>query len=143
MSASERFDTIIAGGRIIDGTGCPGYDADIGIRNGQIAAIGHLDHGSAGKVIDARGRIVAPGHVSQHSHYDVALFWDPYCSNAGENGVTTVVNANCGFGVAPVRAADKDRTMRMLETTEQIPVAHQRHGDEGTHGERLPDRGVA
>jgi N-acyl-D-aspartate/D-glutamate deacylase len=64
--------------------------------------------------------------VTQHSHYDVALFWDPYCSNSGENGVTTVVNANCGFGVAPVRPRDIERTMQMLETTEQIPVAHQR-----------------
>lgn len=120
-----KFDTIIRGGRIVDGTGGPAYHSDIGIRDGRIAAIGALANASADDVIDARGKIVAPGHVNQHSHYDVALFWDPYCSNAGENGVTTVVNANCGFGIAPVRPADRLRTMKMLETTEQIPVAHQ------------------
>jgi N-acyl-D-aspartate/D-glutamate deacylase len=120
------YDTIIRGGRIVDGTGCPGFYGDVGITGGRIAAVGNLGRSDAKRVIEAEGRIVAPGHVNQHSHYDVALFWDPYCSNAGENGVTTVVNANCGFGLAPVRASDMDRTMRMLETTEQIPVAHQR-----------------
>ncbi len=120
------YDTIISGGRIVDGTGCPAYYGDIGISDGRIAAIGNLKSASAGQVLDARGRIVAPGHVAQHAHYDVAVFWDPYLSNSGENGVTTVVNANCGFGVAPVKPEDRERTMKMLETTEQIPVAHQR-----------------
>lgn len=121
-----RYDTIIRGGRIVDGTGCPAFYGDIGITSGRIAAIGNLGRSDAREVIDASGKTVAPGHVNQHSHYDVALFWDPYCSNAGENGVTTTVNANCGFGIAPVRARDRERTMQMLETTEQIPVSHQR-----------------
>lgn len=121
-----KFDTIISGGRIVDGTGKPAFHADLGIVGGRIVEIGDLSTAQADQAIDASGKIVAPGHVNQHSHYDVQLFWDPYCSNAGENGVTTVVNANCGFGVAPVRKSDMDRTMQMLETTEQIPVAHQR-----------------
>jgi len=120
------FDTIIKGGRIVDGTGSPAFYADVGIKDGRIAAVGALKAASARQILDAKGKIVAPGHVSQHSHYDVALFWDPYCSNSGENGVTTLVNANCGFGVAPVRPRDIERTMQMLETTEQIPVTHQR-----------------
>ena len=135
-----QFDTIIRGGRIVDGTGSPAYYADIGIRDGRIASIGALSGARADEVIEATGCIVAPGHVNQHSHYDVALFWDPYCSNAGENGVTTVVNANCGFGIAPVRPADRLRTMQMLETTEQIPVAHQQSAlpwDWETFGEYL------
>ena len=107
------FDTIISGGRVVDGTGSPAFYADVGIVDGKIAAIGKLAHGKSKQVIDAEGKIVAPGHVTQHSHYDVALFWDPYCSNSGENGVTTVVNANCGFGVAPVRSHDIERTMQM------------------------------
>lgn len=122
----SAFDTVIRGGCIVDGTGCPGYYADLGIRDGRIAAIGDLRHEPCQRTIDASGCIVAPGHINQHSHFDVALFWDPYCSNAGENGVTTVVNANCGFGVAPARVSDRERTMQMLETTEQIPVSHQR-----------------
>jgi N-acyl-D-amino-acid deacylase len=124
--AVTRFDTIIRGGRIVDGTGGPSFHADLGINAGRIAAIGNLAGAEAQQIIDAQGRIVAPGHINQHSHYDVALFWDPYCSNGGENGGTTFLNANCGFGVAPVRAQDRERAMMMLETTEQIPVSHQR-----------------
>jgi N-acyl-D-aspartate/D-glutamate deacylase len=120
------FDTVIRGGRIIDGTGAAAYFADLGIRDGVIAAIGNLKSASAKEWIGAEGKVVAPGHVSAHSHYDVSLFWDPYCSNSGENGVTTLLNANCGFGLAPVRPADRERTMLMLENTEQIPVSHQR-----------------
>ena len=120
------FDTIISGGRVVDGTGSPAFYADVGIADGKIAAIGNLARSQLEASHRCQGKIVAPGHVTQHSHYDVALFWDPYCSNSGENGVTTVVNANCGFGVAPVRARDIERTMQMLETTEQIPVSHQR-----------------
>mgnify|MGYP001022704925 CR=1 FL=1 len=70
--------------------------------------------------------IVAPGHVTQHAHYDAQVFWDPYCSNSGENGVTTILNANCGFSIAPVRPKDRERTMLMLSTTEQVPVEQQR-----------------
>ena len=122
----QKFDTIIEGGFVVDGTGSPGNYCDIGIVGDQISEIGHLKGRDATQRIDASGKIVAPGHITQHTHYDVALFWDPYCSNSGENGVTTVVNANCGFGIAPVRPKDQERTMGMLETTEQIPVAHQR-----------------
>ena len=124
--STNKYDTIIEGGYLVDGTGSPGTYTDIAILDGKIAAIGDLDGCDAKNRIDATGKIVAPGHITQHSHYDAALFWDPYCSNSGENGVTTVVNANCGFGFAPVRESDKERCMAMMETTEQIPVAHQR-----------------
>ncbi len=122
----STYDTIIEGGFLVDGTGSPGTYSDLGIIDGRIATIGDLKSDTANQRIDARGKIVAPGHITQHTHYDCALFWDPYVSNSGENGVTTVVNANCGFGIAPVRPSDQERCMGMLETTEQIPVAHQR-----------------
>lgn len=121
-----RFDTLIRNGRIVDGTGSPAFYGSVGIRDGRIVEIGGLADAEADEIIDAEGKIVAPGHVTIHSHYDAQLFWDPYCSNSGEHGVTTVLNANCGFSVAPVRAKDRDRTMSMLSTTEQIPVAHQK-----------------
>lgn len=120
------FDTIIHDGLVVDGTGSPAAYGDVAISDGRIAEIGNLKRRAAHRRISARGKIVAPGHVSSHAHYDVALFWDPYCSNSGENGITTVVNANCGFGIAPVRAHDRERTMAMLETTEQISVREQR-----------------
>ncbi len=123
-----KFDTLIRNGLIVDGTGASSFYADIGIKDGRIAEIGDLSARTAGREIDADGRIVAPGHVTQHSHYDAALFWDPYCQGSALNGVTTVVNSNCGFGFAPVRPADIERTMLMMSTTEQIPVEHQRDG---------------
>ncbi|MEM9610231.1 MAG: amidohydrolase family protein [Actinomycetota bacterium] len=123
---STSFDTVIVNGLIVDGTGAPGSRGDLGIIDGRVAAIGDLGDATAERRIDAEGRIVAPGHITQHTHYDAALFWDPYASNSGENGVTTVVNSNCGFGFAPVRPEDRERTMAMMSTTEQIPVEHQR-----------------
>lgn len=120
------FDTLISNGFIVDGTGAPGHYGDVGIRDGRIAEVGKLAGRDATSVIDATGLTVAPGHITQHTHYDAALFWDPYCLDAGHNGVTTVANANCGFGFAPVKPQDAERTMLMMSTTEQIPVEHQR-----------------
>jgi len=120
------FDLVISGGYIVDGTGSPGCYADLGVRGDRVSEIGDLRNATALKRIDATGKTVAPGFVTQHTHYDVALFWDPYCLDAARNGITTVVNANCGFGIAPVKPSDRERVMGMLETTEQIPVSHQR-----------------
>ncbi|WP_168072242.1 amidohydrolase family protein [Caulobacter sp. SSI4214] len=123
-----RFDTLIRNGFVIDGTGTPGVYADIGLKDGRVAAIGRLLEQDAADVIDASGMVVAPGHVTQHAHHDAQLFWDPYCANSGEHGVTTILNANCGFSIAPVRPQDRERTMLMLSTTEQVPVEQQRAG---------------
>ncbi|MEG9863002.1 MAG: amidohydrolase family protein [Parvularculales bacterium] len=120
------FDNIISGGFVIDGTGLPGVYADVGIVGGVITKIGNLTGEETKQRIDAKGKIVAPGFITQHTHYDASLFWDPYCLDAGHNGVTTVVNANCGFGFAPVRKENQERIMGMMETTEQIPVHHQK-----------------
>lgn len=122
----RHFDTIIRNGIVVDGTGAPSFKGDVAISNGRIVAVASKVAGTADEEIDAAGMIVAPGHVTQHCHYDAQLFWDPYCSNSGEHGVTTVLNANCGFSVAPVRKADQERTMMMLETTEQIPAEYQK-----------------
>lgn len=122
----QRFGCIIRNGRIIDGTGAPERRGDVGIIAGRIAKIGNLSAAAADEVIDAAGKIVAPGHITQHAHYDAAVFWSPWCMDSGEQGVTSILNANCGFSIAPVRAADRERTMLMLSTTEQIPVEQQR-----------------
>jgi len=123
-----QFDTIIRNGWLVDGTGSPSRNADIGIVGGRISKIGNLAHASADELIDAGGRIVAPGHITQHSHYDAAIFWSPTCLDSGINGVTTTLNANCGFSIAPARPADRERLMLMMSTTEQIPVEQQRIG---------------
>lgn len=100
----------------------------IGIVDGRIAEIGELAQARATEVIDAKGRIVAPGHITQHSHYDAAIFWSPTCLDSAEQGVTSALNANCGFSIAPARPADRERIMMMLSTTEQVPVEQQRLG---------------
>ena len=121
---SARYDVVIRNGWIVDGTRFPRYRADIGIRDGVIAKIGTIAPADAARVLDAEGLIVAPGFVDLHTHYDAQIHWDPYCSNSGENGVTTVIAGNCGFAFAPCKEADRDRYMLMMENTEQVPYQH-------------------
>jgi len=120
------YDLLIKNGTIIDGLRMPAYRGDIGIRGGKIVAMGNVQ-GSATRVIDATGRIVAPGFMDIHTHYDAALSggtrWDPYASLSGWHGVTTVAIGNCGFGFAPVRPEDRERAMRRMERTETIPLS--------------------
>jgi N-acyl-D-aspartate/D-glutamate deacylase len=116
-------DLLIKGGLIVDGTRAPRYIGDIAIRNGLIERIGRsLPEAGAARVIDARGRIVAPGVIDPHTHYDAQVHWDPYCTNSSWHGNTTVVVGNCGFGFMPCRPEDRDRYMLMMENTEQVPL---------------------
>jgi len=115
------YDTIIAGGMVVDGTRAQRLRADVGIKDGRVATVGRLSAADADEVLDATGMIVAPGHVDLHTHYDAQLFWDPYCTLSGWHGVTSVVIGNCGFGFAPVRPEDRDRSMLTMTRTEAIP----------------------
>ena len=121
-----EYDLLIKNGTIIDGMRMPAYRGDIGIRGGKIVAMGNVQ-GSATRVLDATGRIVAPGFMDIHTHYDAALSggtkWDPYATLSGWHGVTTVAIGNCGFGFAPVRPEDRERAMRRMERTESIPLS--------------------
>jgi N-acyl-D-aspartate/D-glutamate deacylase len=118
----DRFDTLIRGGMVIDGTRMPRLRADVGIRDGRIAAIGRLAGATAEQIIDADGLIVAPGFIDLHTHYDAQVFWDPYCTLSGWHGVTSVVIGNCGFGFAPVRPEDRERAMLSMTRVEAIPL---------------------
>src|SRR3954471_17508348 len=122
------YDTIIAGGTVVDGTRAQRLRADVGIVDGRIAAIGRLSPTDADEVLDAEGMIVAPGHVDLHTHYDAQLFWDPYCTLSGWHGVTSVVIGNCGFGFAPVRPEDRERAMRSMTRVEAIPYGAMKAG---------------
>src|ERR1700761_8671074 len=95
-------DLIIRGGTIVDGTGVASYEGDIAIDGSQIVGVGRVAS-PARYEINARGKIVTPGWVDIHSHYDGQATWDSYLSPSGAHGVTSVVMGNCGVGFAPVR----------------------------------------
>ena len=115
------FDLIIRGGTIVDGAGMPGYQADIGVRDGIIAEIGDLKSETADEVIDAEGMVVSPGFIDGHTHMDAQVFWDDIGSNSCWHGVTSVVMGNCGFSMGPCAEADKDLVLHNFERAEDIP----------------------
>lgn len=123
-----RYDIVIKGGTVIDGLRTPRYKADVGIKDGLITQIGRIEASDGDEVVDATGRVVAPGIVDVHTHYDSQLFWDPWCTMSGWHGVTTVVIGNCGFGFAPCKPEDQDRTMLSLSRNEAVPIKTMRAG---------------
>ena len=95
------FDTIIRGGTVIDGTGRPGFSADVGVTAGRITAVDDLSAAPASRVIDASGRVVTPGFIDIHRHADAAAFRPGYGELELRQGLTTIVNGNCGLSAAP------------------------------------------
>jgi N-acyl-D-amino-acid deacylase len=115
------YDLKITGGTIVDGTGGPARRGDVAIANGKIAALGAAK-GSAAATIDAEGRVVAPGFVDIHTHYDAQVMWDRMLTISPWHGVTTVVIGNCGFGVAPTRPEHRGLILRTLEKVEGMSL---------------------
>ena len=113
------YDLLVKNGTVVDGSGSPGYRADVGIIGGKIAAIGRINEG-AKQTIDAEGHIVSPGFVDGHTHMDAQIFWDPIGSCSCYHGVTSVVMGNCGFTLAPCKQEDADMVFRNLERAEDL-----------------------
>lgn len=116
------YDLVIKGGTVIDGLQTPRYKADVAIAGGRVVQIGRISASDGAEVVDAAGKVVAPGFVDLHTHYDSQLFWDPWCTMSGWHGVTSVVIGNCGFGFAPCRPPDRERTMLSLSRNEAVPM---------------------
>jgi len=115
------LDRLIRGGVVIDGTGAPRRTADIGIRDGRIAAIGRISE-AARETVDADGAIIAPGFIDIHTHYDAQLLWDKSLTPSCFHGVTTIVGGNCGFTIAPLSDDGGRYIRRMLSRVEGMPL---------------------
>lgn len=121
------YDLKIVGGTIVDGTGADRFVGDLGIKDGKVVAMGAAP-ADADQTIDATGRIVSPGFVDIHTHYDAQVMWDPMVSCSPWHGVTTIVMGNCGFSVSPTRPEHRDLIMRTLENVEGMSVDALRAG---------------
>ena len=114
------FDLIIKNGLIYDGKGSKPYKADLAISNEKIVGIGDIQ-GDAKEIINAEGKIVTPGFVDIHTHYDGQVTWDPYLRPSTYHGVTTVVMGNCGVGFSPCKPDQRDWLIGLMEGVEDIP----------------------
>ncbi|MBV9541307.1 MAG: amidohydrolase family protein [Alphaproteobacteria bacterium] len=114
------YDLVIRNGQLADGTGAPLRTADIAVKDGKIAAVGAVSGGGK-EEIDATGKLVTPGFVDIHTHYDGQATWDSQLNPSSWHGVTTVVMGNCGVGFAPVRKQDHNRLIELMEGVEDIP----------------------
>jgi N-acyl-D-amino-acid deacylase len=115
------FDLIIKNGRIVDGSGLPAYLGDIAVSDGRICKIGKVEE-EAKHTVDAAGKVIAPGFIDPHTHFDAQLLWDGACKPALEHGVTTVVPGNCSLSLAPLKAEHRQKLVGMFNQIEEMPL---------------------
>lgn len=115
------YDLIIRNALIVDGSGRPGYSGALAVKDGCIAALGDLDDATARETHDARGRVLAPGFIDPHTHFDAQLCWDGHATPSLEHGVTTVIPGNCSLSLAPVRAPHREFMAAAFRQIEEMP----------------------
>jgi len=113
-------DTVIRGGTIVDGTGRQAFTGDVAIDGDRITGVGGKA-GAAKRDIDADGKLVTPGWVDVHTHYDGQATWDKELAPSSWHGVTTILFGNCGVGFAPCRPHERDLLIKVMEGVEDIP----------------------
>ncbi len=116
------YDLVIRGGLVVAGDGGEAYAADVAVKDGVTAAVG-ANLAAGVEEVDARDRIVTPGFVDIHTHYDGQITWEERLKPSSGHGVTTVVMGNCGVGFAPARSGDHELLIRLMEGVEDIPEA--------------------
>ncbi len=114
------LDLVIRNGKVVDGSGQPGFYADVGVMDGKIVKIGTIPE-VAEKEIDATGKIVAPGFIDPHTHFDAQLLWDGCAKPAIEHGITTIVPGNCSLSLAPLKAKHRMKLVGMFNQIEEMP----------------------
>ena len=124
---AHTHDLVIRGGTVIDGTGVPAREADVAVDNGRISAVAKGLPGGRHE-IDAKGRMVTPGFVDIHTHYDGQAVWDRHTAPSAWHGVTTAVIGNCGVGFAPCKPQDREKLVELMEGVEDIPGAVMHEG---------------
>src|SRR3954454_551825 len=117
---AQNPDLVIRGGSIADGLGGDLLEADIAVSGARITEVGKV-LGKGAEEIDAKGKLVTPGFVDIHTHYDGQAVWDSYMTPSSMHGVTTAVMGNCGVGFAPCKPADRDKLVELMEGVEDIP----------------------
>ncbi len=143
------LDVLIKGGTVVDGTGADSRQADVGIRDGRIVAIGDVAE-EAAEVVDATGMVVCPGFVDPHTHYDAQIFWDPRVTPSNLFGVTSIMAGNCGFSLAPIGDdTDAEYLAKMMVRVEGMALEALDQGvpfnwnSFGEYLDRLDDQGTA
>jgi len=121
------YDLVIENGKIIDGSGIPGFHGGVAVSGGRIVEIGQVSR-AARRVLDADGLVVAPGIIDNHTHYDAQVTWDPLCTFSCYHGVTTVVMGNCSLALAPAHEEDRETLASVLSHVEAIPLEAIRAG---------------
>ena len=114
------LDLVIRNGKVVDGSGLPAFNADVGVKNGVIVKVGPITE-EAIETIDAEGQVVAPGFIDPHTHFDAQLLWDGAAKPAIEHGVTTIVPGNCSLSLAPLKAEHRMKLVGMFNQIEEMP----------------------
>src|ERR1051326_8946484 len=115
---SHQFDLVIRNGLIVDGSGADPFVGDVAMKDGLIAAIGSVS-GAGAEELDAKDRLVTPGFIDVHTHFDGQAIWSDRMTPSSSHGVTTVVFGNCGVGFAPCRPEDRELLLSAMRSEER------------------------